>query len=382
MDSFLPILEKKPSCFSTLETLEFDVFHLITLPKPFDDMPLLTTTVAALRRLQTIERLKISWSPLVKFLINIENAYNDHPYHSSWHAADVVGTMVYFLGKRWFKQSLNPVHQLICLLAAASHDVNHDAKTNAFHRLAKTPIGTACATSNMEHYHINVSKQILDLPGCDWTSKLHNWDESWTSGAAWKLFSNLILGTNPAVHDVKKLKPFSTFAGFSCEKKKKATEFALTEILHLADISNPAKPLGISTKWSVRFYEEFHALGKEVRRLRLNIPMFQDPEKMPTLPDTQIFFISNVCLPSFEDLVTFMPEVQETVDNLQRNLKYWKSEKDSLVKRKNLLAKWHLDVSHNDKGVRTAVGLETPFISSPELKSSQTIKITRVERDI
>jgi len=145
----------------------------------------------------------------------------------------------------------------------------------------------------------------------------------------------------------------------------------------VADISNPAKPLGISTKWSVRFYEEFVNLGKEVRRLRLDIPLFQDPEKMPTLPDTQIFFISNICLPTFEDLVTFLPEVEETIDNLHRNLKYWKSEKESLLKRKNLLAKWHLDVSHNDKGVSPAVGLETPFISASDLQSTQSINVMR-----
>jgi hypothetical protein len=380
MDAFLPILKKIPACFSALQTLDFDVFQLIALPKPFHDMPLLTTTVTSLYRLHTIERLKISWFPVVKFLTNIEAAYNDHPYHSKWHAADVVGTMAYFLGKRWFKQSLTPVHQLIGLLAAASHDVDHNAQTNAFHRLAKTPIGTLYAASNLEHYHINVAKKILDHSGCDWTSKLHNWDQLWTSEAVWKLFSNLILGTDSATHDPKKQKPFGTFAGFFDKERKNSAEYALTEILHLADISNATKPLRISRKWSVRFYEEFDALGKEVRRLHLNIPLFQDPEKMPTLADTQIFFISNVCLPSFEDLVKFMPEVEETLDNLQRNLKYWKAEKESMVKRKNLVAEWQLDVSNNDKGVSTAVGLQTSFISSTDLKSSQTIKIIGVER--
>jgi len=104
---------------------------------------------------------------VVKFLINVENSYNDHPYHSSWHAADVVGTMAYFFCHGYFKRSLSPVHQIIGLLAAASHDVDHDAKTNKFHTLAKTPIGISCAESNMELYHIARAKQILKLPGCD-----------------------------------------------------------------------------------------------------------------------------------------------------------------------------------------------------------------------
>jgi len=140
---------------------------LIKLPKHFSDMPLLTTTIAALHELNTVRLLKISWLPVVNFLINLENSYNDHPYHSSWHAADVVGTMAYIFCKGWFKRSLNPVHHIIGLLAAASHDVDHDAKTNKFHTLVKTPIGTSHTESNMEHYHIVKAKQILNFPGCD-----------------------------------------------------------------------------------------------------------------------------------------------------------------------------------------------------------------------
>jgi len=377
LDMFLPILKRKPVCFSTLASLEFDVFRVTTLSKPFCDIPLVVTTVAALHKLSTIERLKVSWLPVVKFLLYLENAYNDHPYHSSWHAADVVGTMAYFLSQDWFKRSLSPVHQLLGLISAASHDVNHDSRTNQFHRLAKTAIGTSHVESNMEHYHINVSEKILSRPGCNWTTELEKWDQTWTPQAVWKLFCTLILRTDPELHDIQKRKPFTTLAQWSKEEQNKSAEYALIEILHLADISNPAKPLGISTKWSVRFYDEFQALGKEVRRLHLNIPVFKDPEKMPSLPDTQVYFISSICLPTFEDLVTFMPDVQETVDNLNRNLKYWKSEKESLLKRKNLLAKWHLDVSHDYKGECKAVGLETPYMSENDLKESPVIKIIK-----
>jgi len=377
LDTFLPILKGKPGCFSTLASLEFDVFRVTTLSKPFCDIPLVVTTVAALHKLSIIERLEVSWLPVVKFLLYLEDAYNDHPYHSSWHAADVVGTMAYFLSQSWFKRSLSPVHQLLGLISAASHDVNHDSRTNEFHRLAKTPIGTSHVKSNMEHYHINVSEEILSRPGCNWTTGLEKWDQTWTPQAVWKLFSTLILRTDPELHDINKRKPFTTLAQWSTEEQNRSAEYALIEILHLADISNPAKPLGISTKWSVRFYEEFQDLGAEVRRLRLNIPVFQDPEKMPSLPDTQVYFISCICLPTFEDLVTFLPDVKETVDNLNRNLKYWKSEKESLLKRKNLLAKWHLDVSHDYKGECKAVGLETPYMSEHDLEESKVIKIIR-----
>lgn len=379
LDTFMRILHENPVCFSTLETLKFDVFRVKTLPKPFNDMPLVTTTVATLYRLNTIEHLKISWLPVVMFLINVEEAYNDHPYHSKWHGADVVGNMAYFINKGWLKRSLSPVHHLIGLLAAASHDVGHNAQTNVFHRLAKTSIGTSWATSNLEHYHIAKAKQILNLPGCNWTTKLKNWDEAWTPEKVWKLFSNLILRTDPTLHDAVKRKPFATLAEISERELNRSHEYILGEILHMADISNAVKPLRIAKNWAFRFYEEFYNLGKEVRRLQLDMPTFQDPANMPTLPDTQLFFISKVCLPSFQDLLIFMPEVKDTVDNLLKNLEYWKSEKQCFQQRKKFLKKSQWDAYDNNKVLSPTDSLVTSFITDSDLQSPHFRKILRGE---
>jgi len=57
---YLPFLEKGPKCFEPLLTLNFDIFDVASLPKPFDSMPLVSTTLAVLTRLGTLERLKIS----------------------------------------------------------------------------------------------------------------------------------------------------------------------------------------------------------------------------------------------------------------------------------------------------------------------------------
>jgi len=334
LDAFMPFLEKKPEVFESLETLEFDAFKVATLPQPYNAMPLLTTTVAVLWRFKTIERLRISWLPVVKFLSNIEEAYNDNAYHSNWHAADVVATMAYFICRGWFKKSLSPVHHIISLLAAASHDVDHNAQNNNFHRLAKTPIGILYPESNLEYHHIAKATGIRNLPGCDWTVELQKFDETWTREEVWTLFSTLILRTDPALYDPENRKPFTDLATCTREELNESQEPALMEILHLADISNPVKPRGIAKAWASRFYSEFVDLGKEVRRLHIDMPMFHDPAKMPALHDTQVFFLSKICLPSFEDLVVFIPEVQETVDNLKLNLEYWKTEKERFASRK------------------------------------------------
>jgi len=371
-EKILSMLEEGPNCFDTLDTLEFDVMRVSELPKPFNSMPLATTTVVVLHRLNTVENLKISWFPIIRFLMRLEEAYYDHPYHSGWHAADVVATMAYFMSRGWFIKTLNPVHQITGLLAAASHDVGHDALSNKYHKLVKSPIGTVYASSNLEHYHIKKATEIRNIPECDWTTSLQNYDRAYTPEKVWELFSNMILATDLSFHFPQKRTPFARLADSTEVLMSPVQEYALVEILHLADISNAVKPRGIATKWAGRFYQEFTELGKEVRKLGLDIPIHKDPLKTPTLPETQIFFISNMVQHVFEDLVSFMPEVQETLDNLHSNLKYWKMVKEgTLLSIK--LADLEMDASHDAQRASQLVGKLTPNLLDSDMDSASII---------
>jgi len=358
-ETIMTFLNETPNCFDTFDTLEFDVMRVAELPKPFNTMPLATTTVAVLHRMNTVDQLKISWLPIVKFLMRVEEAYYDHPYHSSWHAADVVATMAYYISRGWFKKSLNPVHQLTALLAAASHDVGHDALNNKYHKLVKSSIGTLYASSNLEQHHIAKATEIRNIHECDWTISLQNYNRAWTPEKVWGLFSNMILGTDLSFHFPQKRRPFASLTDGTLDVLiSTPQEYALVEILHLADISNVIKPLGIATRWAERFYREFTEIGIKVRSLGLDFPIHKDPLKTLTLPESQIFFISNIAMHSFEDLVSFMPEVQETLDNLHKNLEYWKIEKEGKLRRRKLCADLKMDVSHKAQPASPLVGVE------------------------
>jgi len=368
-ETIMSMLKEGPNCFDTLNTLEFDVMRVSELPKPFNSMPLATTTVVVLHRLNTVEKLKISWLPIIRFLMRLEEAYYDHPYHSGWHAADVVATMAYFISRGWFKKSLNPVHQITGLLAAASHDVGHDGLSNKYHKLVKSPIGTLYASSNLEHYHIAKATEIRNIPECDWTISLQNWHRAWTPEKVWELFSNMILRTDLSFHFPQKRTPFASLANSTEVLMSPVQEYALVGILHLADISNVVKPRGIATRWAERFYQEFTEMGKEVRKFGLDIPIHKDPLKTPTLPETQIFFISNMVQHAFEDLVSFIPEVQETLDNLHRNLEYWKMVKDGNLLRIKL-ADLEMDASHDSHRESLLVGMQTPHLLDSDVDSA------------
>jgi len=370
-ETIMTFLNEAANCFDTLDTLEFDVMRVAELPEPFNTMPLATTTVAVLHRMKTVELLKISWLPIVKFLMKLEEAYYDHPYHSSWHAADVVATTAYFISRGWFKKSLNPVHQITALLAAASHDVGHDALNNKYHQLVRSPIGTLYASSNLEQHHIAKATEIRNMHECDWTISLQSYNRTWTPEKVWELFSNMILGTDLSFHFPQKRRPFASLTDGADDLISTAQEYAIVEILHLADISNAIKPLGIAKRWAERWYQEFMEIGIKVRSLGLDIPIHKDPLKTPTLPESQIFFISNIALHAFEDLVSFMPEVQETLDNLHRNLEYWEIEKEGKLRRIKLCVDLKMDVSHVTQPASPLVGVQSPDSQDLNLESAR-----------
>jgi len=325
---FFPLVDSKlpPACLQTLFTLDYDVFLLASLPSPFCKLPLTCTSVLVLHRLGSVKRLKMKWPTIVKYLLKIEEQYKDVPYHSKWHAADVVAMMAYFLCCGWFKEALTPEQQLVATLAAASHDVGHDGTNNHYHVAMKTQIGLAYPDSVLEYHHVATATGIRGMDGCDWTAPISHYEGAWT------LFSALILRTDPALHPPGKRKPFTDLANSTEKEREQAGTklLPLIELLHLADISNACKPTKVARKWSESYYKEYLKIGKLSRENDLELPMFKKGQKLQSLPGTQIGFINFVCLPSFKDLIVFLPEAKACVENLQTNLAYWMEEKIKL----------------------------------------------------
>lgn len=101
----------------------------------------------------------------------------------------------------------------------------------------------------------------------------------------------------------------------------------LAFLLHVADISNCAKPSPIFEQWTDRCLEEFFRQGDKERELSLPISPLCD-RTTTNRPDSQIGFITYVILPTFELVGKLIPDVAtQIVPIIQSNLQYWQQQK-------------------------------------------------------
>ena len=102
----------------------------------------------------------------------------------------------------------------------------------------------------------------------------------------------------------------------------------LMYMLHMADISNPAKGDPMFKLWTDRCLEEFFAQGDKEKEMGLVVSMLCD-RNTTKRPDSQIGFINFVVKPAYEVLAGVIPAVGENVlPVIESNIVYWKKEKD------------------------------------------------------
>ena len=101
----------------------------------------------------------------------------------------------------------------------------------------------------------------------------------------------------------------------------------LSFILHMADISNPAKKRETSIKWTDRVLEEFFEQGDEEKKLGLDVSALCDRNTVGRA-ESQIGFINFIVLPSYELLGELVPRIRtEVIPMLEANLEYWIQQK-------------------------------------------------------
>jgi hypothetical protein len=100
----------------------------------------------------------------------------------------------------------------------------------------------------------------------------------------------------------------------------------LTFMLHMADISNAAKPGVTSRKWTDRCLLEFFQQGDQEKLIGME-PSPQCDRDTVSKPDSQIGFIQFVSLPAFEVLACIIPELKNVaIPHLEQNRQFWESE--------------------------------------------------------
>merc|ERR1719317_1645172 len=123
----------------------------------------------------------------------------------------------------------------------------------------------------------------------------------------------------------------SRVSGEPCEKL-----MILKAGMHLADISNPAKPNHLCVYWAKKVTQEFFEQGDKELARGLAISPLCD-RKTSNIEEGQKGFIKFVVRPIFEPWARLMPEANIALTHLETNLRFWDKRRNSGFLRKELV---------------------------------------------
>ncbi|KAF7722786.1 High affinity cAMP-specific and IBMX-insensitive 3',5'-cyclic phosphodiesterase 9A [Apophysomyces ossiformis] len=303
--------------------------------------------------LNVYDTLRTTPSQVLDFLIDVDAAYLDAPYHSFYHAADIVIMLYYLLYEMGAMRYLSDLDVATLLLAALCHDVGHPGYNNLYQVHFKTALALRYNnTSVLESYSVDITRDLLQKHRL-----LKNVNEREITGT----LESFILSTDMIYHyelqemvgslestladctwldsgsDTESLvfsepfspTPTSTHDGFAEEETM--NELLLDQqdrhslcriLLHAADISNTVRPWPISKQWSDLIVQEFFRQGDAEKSAGLPVSpgMDQDETDQPTI---SLKFGDFLVKPYFEALAALLPPVRSFLDTLAENRNEW-----------------------------------------------------------
>ncbi|KAK3512969.1 hypothetical protein QTP70_033401 [Hemibagrus guttatus] len=290
------------NCLRDLDRGNFDVFSLDAVSSGHS---LKTLFIELIIKHHLNSRFKVPISCLMSFLCELERGYNKHTnaYHNHTHAADVTHTVHCLLLRTGVLYWLTELEVLACLFAAAIHDYEHTGNTNNFHIYTRWVRWSELAMiyndrSVQESHHVSAAFRLLQDENTNIFMNLTR--PEWIELRS--LVIEMVLGTDMSCHVLQVKAMRSCLQQHECIDKPKA----LSLILHAADISHPAKPWSLHSRWTPRLMEEFFTQGDKEAELGLSISPLCDRNNTP-VAQSQIAFMEFIVEPTFS-LISDMSE--------------------------------------------------------------------------
>ncbi|KAL3776418.1 hypothetical protein ACHAWO_007834 [Cyclotella atomus] len=261
-------------------------------------------------------RFSIPMTTFVNFVGEIKQGYDkSSPYHNHYHAFDVMHVCYLLMTKCRADEYLESFNTLSILVAALAHDLGHDGYNNAFHQNTDSDLAvTYNGISILENYSAAYLFRILRKQENNIFARL---DAEEMTKMRTRLI-DMILDTDAKNHFM-----LMTRFKHGLEMKKLSRGLLSSMILHVSDVSNPARPGSVARKFAYAVQKEFFRQGDKERELGITQTPFMDRE-FENLPRMQVAFIDAVVHPVFRLLADFLPLVEaKCIKSIQLNRAFW-----------------------------------------------------------
>lgn len=210
-------------------------------------------------------------------------------------------------------------------IAGACHDFEHPGLNNVF--LVESRLDWAIEyndKSPLENHHIAATFGVIQKEEYNIFKYLSTSEFKEVR----KNMIELVLATDAAFHftELAKFKSRVSADDFSPENKEDKLT-VLKMVVHLSDISNPAKCFDLAFIWTGLLYDEFFKQGDQ-EQLAGRECSFLMNRKTTNIAGCSIGFINMFVTPAYEELVKVIPLAQKCVDNLNSNKDKWDGLKD------------------------------------------------------
>mmetsp|Transcript_17773 Transcript_17773/g.40119 ORF Transcript_17773/g.40119 Transcript_17773/m.40119 type:complete len:504 (-) Transcript_17773:1038-2549(-) len=284
-----------------------------------------------------VDEFRMTPESCCNFLRLAENDYNPNPYHNNIHAADVTQTVFSLLQMGADKYSTAPLEIFTLLFAAVCHDQGHPGTNNAFECNTRSDLSIIYNDSSvLENMHSARAFRLLTHQADESNANFLAGMQATQRDAFRVIFTKAIMWTDMSLHFAKlaQLKAILSSAGPDAPVEKfyiniegRSIPLVLLIVLHIADISNPAKPSPIFVEWCDRLLNEGFAQGDKEKKRALPVSPMCDREAT-NRNDSQLGFIKYIVRPSFVLLSDLVPRVvDEILPIIQDNLNYWNEQK-------------------------------------------------------
>lgn len=332
---------------------EFEIWNLTHL-----DLVELTMKVAIDFELPTKYGLPAAkWT---SFLHKIERlmGHRLNPYHNFVHIVDVFQTCSVMLGAMDARLRLPDLEIFALLISALVHDLEHPGMNNLYQINAGTPLAIRYNDASvLENHHCAMAFTVFNEPDSDVLCGL----DASSRRAVRKMIITSVLGTDMTFHFAmkdeleecaKRNPPFSRTDAGDVVSSPMLPEndrlLFIKAILHVCDISNPAKPWNTSKRWSDLVLQEFFEQGD--REIAEGLPVSMNCNRATTKQDEMsLNFCDFVVAPFFFSLTMILPKAFMACEHLCSNRNAWHSmleerirQDDSLdsAQKEDAISKW------------------------------------------
>jgi hypothetical protein len=271
-----------------------------------------------------IRKLQVPFAKLVAYICTLRSLYADVPYHNWTHACDVTQFVFSCINRGRLRLYLQDIELFALLVAAISHDVDHQGLNNAFHVKARTPIGMLYEDRPvMEMHHLATSIRLLEMSD-------HNIVEGIDSASDrshfFEFFIKIILATDMDKHFAY-IKEFEEVSK-DFDKRNERHRLLLAQIvLKAGNVANTTRPFDVASDMAHQLMDEFFKQGDLEKQLGLEVTATCDRTKARHLSVAQVSFYSFVASPLLTALGQFIPALADTCEQLEKNKKMWEQQK-------------------------------------------------------